>query len=70
MEYSQFLPFIYDYLPDEFKDNEGFSEYFLADGTLESYASLIMMMLPEPRIDYYSSPDFAKIKAGVLGQTN
>ena len=29
-----------------------------------------MMTLPSPRIDYYSSPDFAKIKAGVLGQTN
>jgi hypothetical protein len=31
---------------------------------------MLMMTLPSPRLNYYESSDFAKIKADVLGYSN
>ena len=70
MEFNNFLPFVVDFFPDYLKENKDFISYLSAENVLEQYASLIMMTLPEPRTDYYSSSDFTKIRSGVLGQTN
>ena len=66
MEYNNFLPYVAGNFPDYLKDNRYFMDYLEEDKTLESYAAQLMMTLPSPRIDYYSSADFAKIKSGVL----
>ena len=70
MEFNNFLPYIADSLPRHYTDNDDFMAYFTEEKTLESYASQLIMTLPSPRVDYYSSADFAKIKSNVLGQTN
>ena len=70
MEFNNFLPYVVDRFPGYLKDNDDYIDYMTEESRLEMFASQIVMTLPEPRIDYYSSPDFAKIKAGVLGQTN
>ena len=70
MEYNNFLAYVADTFPENFTDNDDFMAYLKEDKPLESYASKFMMTLPAPRIDYYSSSDFSKIKSDVLGQTN
>ena len=49
---------------------DDFKVYQSQDLILEQFTSLLMMTLPEPRMDYYESSDFAEIKKGVLGYTN
>ena len=70
MEFNNFLPYVVDFFPDYLKSNGDYIAYMTEEKRLEQFASQLVMTLPEPRIDYYSSPDFSKIKAGVLGQTN
>ena len=70
MEFNNFLPYVVDFFPDYLTENDDYIDYMTEDSRLEMFASQLVMTLPEPRIDYYSSPDFAKIKSGVLGQTN
>ena len=70
MEFNNFMPYLVNFFPDEYTQNEDFMAYLTEEKTLESYASQLMYTLPSPRIDYYSSADFGKIKSGVLGQTN
>ena len=45
-------------------------DYLRDENRLYDYTSLFMYTLPSPRIDYYSSADFNKIKSGVLGETS
>lgn len=45
-------------------------DYLSDDLILEQYAALIMMTLPAPREDYYTSTNFAKTKKGVLDYSN
>ena len=40
--------------------------YLNSENRLEDFAMLFMMTLPSPRMNYYESSDFAKIKKGVL----
>ena len=49
---------------------DDFKVYQSQDLILEQFTSLLMMTLPEPRMDYYESSDFAEIKNGVLGYTD
>ena len=70
MEFNNFLPYVVGFFPDYLTENDGYIDYMSEDNRLEMFASQLVMTLPEPRIDYYSSPDFVKIKSGVLGQTN
>ena len=44
--------------------------YLEQDDILEQFAALLMMTLPSPRIDYYTSADFARTKKGVLDYSN
>ena len=37
---------------------------------LEQYAAMLMVMLPEPRLDFYESPAYAQIKANVETHMN
>ena len=67
MEFNNFLPYMEGFLPGYYNNNEDFMAYFTEERTLESFASQLMYTLPSPRIDYYSSADFGKIKSGVLG---
>ena len=67
MEFNNFLPYMEGFLPGFYTNNDDFMAYFTEERTLESFASQLMYILPSPRIDYYSSADFGKIKSGVLG---
>ena len=67
MEFNNFLPHIVNFLPNYLKENKDYIAYLTEENRLEQFASQLVMTLPDPRIDYYSSPDFTKIKAGVLG---
>ena len=70
MEYNQFYAYVSDYLPGYYRDQAGFMSYLNDENRLEDFAMLFMMTLPSPRMDYYESSDFAKIKSGVLGYTS
>lgn len=45
-------------------------EYLSTENILEQYSALLMMTLPSPRVDYYTSANFAKTKKGVLDYSN
>ena len=70
MEFNNFLPYVVDFFPDYLTENDDYMAYMREENRLEQFAHQFVMTLPEPRIDFYSSPDFTKIKSGVLGQTN
>ena len=44
--------------------------YLSRDAILEDYAGMLMMVLPDPRLDYYESADFSKTKKSVLDYSN
>ena len=44
--------------------------YLNTENLLEQFAGFLMVMLPEPRIDYYQSSDFHDIKSDVLDYMN
>lgn len=57
MEYENFLPFLLPFLP--VTNNTDFNSY-LSDNPLllEQYADFLMYTLPNPRYNYYESPNF------------
>ena len=58
------------FLPSDLTDRDDFVAYLNTPKVLEQYAWMLMVMLPEPRLDYYKSPDYADIKQNVLGYMN
>ena len=44
--------------------------YLSSDAILEQYAEMLMMVLPDPRLNYYESADFVKTKKSVLDYSN
>ena len=44
--------------------------YLSRDAILEDYAEMLMMVLPDPRLDYYESADFSETKKSVLDYSN
>ncbi len=61
MEYSQFLSLLSNYLPSVFDKNTDFKEYLQTEVSLEEYADLFVMTLPDPRTKYYESSNYDKI---------
>ena len=49
-----------------YTDNEDFMNYCNKEGRQGDYATYLMATLPNPRSDYYSSPDFKVTKQRVL----
>lgn len=67
MEYDTFLSLIADYLPYELYYNTYFKEYLKNHDliTLDEFADHLVMTLPSPRIDWYSSSSVDYIQRGV-----
>ena len=57
MEFNQFFPYVNQYLPDFWKENDDFIDYLSTPNIMETYASHIMMVLPGDRLSYYKTSD-------------
>ena len=69
-EYKNFYPYYTSAVDSSYNNDKKFTEYLSQEDLLFQYAAMLMMTLPEPRMDSYESSDFAKIKGNVLGYTD
>jgi hypothetical protein len=72
MEYGPFYKHLSRYLPSALNNNEHFKKYLMNHGSEKIYelADFMMMTLPSPRINYYSSSNYYEIQRGVTGYAN
>ena len=64
MEYGPFYKLLARYLPaGSLSNNEHFKKYLMTQGSKKAYelADFMMMTLPSPRINYYSSSNYFDI---------
>jgi ABC-type antimicrobial peptide transport system permease subunit len=72
MEYSSFLPMISQYLPlGDLNNNQNFKN-FIREQTdkANDLSDYVMMTLPRPRVNYYSSSNYFEIQKGVTDYSN
>ena len=63
-------PALNPYLPDNLKNNEGFTSFTSQPDILNQFASMLMMTLGKNRIKYYQTSSVAKMRENVYGKTN
>jgi len=73
MEYETMLPLLSQYLPNgDLNNNMQFKTYLRTGGAKHVYdlSDFMMMTLPKPRVNYYSSSNYFEIQKGVTGYAN
>jgi len=71
MELQPFLGLISDYLPPDLHENDDFITYLRSGNTsLNQFADLLVMTLPDPRISYYESSNYELIQQKVTSYAN
>lgn len=70
MEFDQMFPFLTPYLPETLRLNKEFVAYLEQPDTINTYASMLMMVLPGDRLSYYKESDVAQMRAKIYDVTN